>query len=154
MPVESLPTGIELYFESHGQGEPLILIPGTGFSGDVWLAHQVPVLSKSLKVILHDPRGCGRSTPSKGVYTIDQLANDVVALLDHLGIGSAHVLGHSMGGRIGLSMALNFPSRVKSRQSSQDAIKRRIKRVLCIFVFLEPSRPFQSTSGATQNMSF
>ena len=114
MPVESLPTGVELYFESHGQGEPLILIPATGFSADVWLAHQVPVLSKSLKVILHDPRGCGRSTHSKGVYTIDQLANDVVALLDHLGIGSAHVLGHSMGGRIGLSMALNFPSRVKS----------------------------------------
>lgn len=114
MPVESLPTGVELYYESHGQGEPLILIPGTGFSGDVWLAHQVPVLSKSLKVILHDPRGCGRSTHSKGVYIIDQMANDVVALLDHLGIGSAHVLGHSMGGRIGLSMALNFPSRVKS----------------------------------------
>ena len=55
MPVESLPTGVELYYESHGQGEPLILIPATGFSGDVWLAHQVPVLSKSLNVILHDP---------------------------------------------------------------------------------------------------
>jgi pimeloyl-ACP methyl ester carboxylesterase len=42
------------------------------------------------------------------------MANDVVALLDHLEIGSAHVLGHSMGGRIGLEMALNFPGRVKS----------------------------------------
>lgn len=114
MPVESLPTGVDLYYESHGQGEPLILIPGTGFSGEVWLTYQVPELSKSLNVIIHDQRGCGRSTHVQGVYTIDQMANDVVALLDHLGIRSAHVVGHSMGGRIGLSMALNFPRRVKS----------------------------------------
>ena len=85
MPVERLPTGVELYYESHGKGEPLVLIPSTGFSGEVWLADQVPELSKSLSVIVHDPRGCGRSSHPKGVYTIDQMANDVVALLDHLG---------------------------------------------------------------------
>jgi pimeloyl-ACP methyl ester carboxylesterase len=71
-------------------------------------------LSKALNLIIHDPRGTGRSTASQQVYTINQMANDVVALLDHLEIGSAHVLGHSMGGRIGLEMALNFPGRVKS----------------------------------------
>ncbi|MFQ5930358.1 MAG: alpha/beta fold hydrolase [Acidobacteriota bacterium] len=114
MPVQSLPTGVDLYYQSYGQGEPLILIPATGFSCEVWLAHQVPELSKSLNVILHDPRGCGRSTHLEGVYSIDQMADDVVALLDHLRIESAHVVGHSMGGRIGLSMALNFPGRVRS----------------------------------------
>ncbi|MGH7773229.1 MAG: alpha/beta fold hydrolase [Candidatus Binatia bacterium] len=114
MPVASLPTGVDLYYESHGQGEALVLIPSTAFSGEVWKPSQVPGLSRSLNVVIHDPRGCGRSTYVQGVYTIDQMANDVVALMDHLGIGSAHVLGHSMGGRIALSMTLNFPGRVKS----------------------------------------
>ena len=114
MPVAKLPTGVALYYESHGQGEPLVLIPSTAFSADVWKPHQVPVLSKSLNLIIHDPRGCGRSTVTQDVYTIDQMANDIVALLDHLSIRSAHVLGHSMGGRIGLSMTLNHPGRVKS----------------------------------------
>ncbi|MBI3062479.1 MAG: alpha/beta hydrolase [Deltaproteobacteria bacterium] len=114
MPNIKLPTGVDLYYESHGQGEPLVFIPSTAFSGEVWKPYQVPGLSKSLNLIIHDPRGCGRSTVKQEVYTIDQMANDVVALLDHLGIRSAHVLGHSMGGRIGLSMTLNYPGRVKS----------------------------------------
>ena len=114
MPNVTLPTGVDLNYESHGQGEPLVLIPSTAFSADVWKPYQVQGLSKSLNLIIHDPRGCGRSTVKQEVYTIDQMANDVVALLDHLGIRSAHVLGHSMGGPIGLSMTLNFPGRVKS----------------------------------------
>jgi len=114
MPNIKLPTGVDLYYESHGQGEPLVFIPSTAFSADVWKPFQVPALSKSLNLITHDPRGCGRSIVRQEVYTIDQMANDVVALMDHLGIRSAHVLGHSMGGRIGLSMTLNFPGRVKS----------------------------------------
>src|SRR5882724_9380840 len=56
----------------------------------------------------------GRSTHAKGVYTIDVMGNDVVALLEHLGLPHAHVIGHSMGGRSGLSIALNFPGKVKS----------------------------------------
>ncbi len=114
MPLQALPTGIELYYESHGQGEPLVLIPSTAFGGDVWLSDQVPELAETLNVVVFDPRGCGRSSHPQGVYTIEQMAGDVVALLDHLGIGAAHVLGHSMGGRIGLAMALDFPGRVKS----------------------------------------
>lgn len=114
MPSVYLPTGVDLYYESHGSGEPLVLIPSTGFSAEVWKPYQVPELSTSLNLIIHDPRGTGRSRSSQQVYTINQMANDVIALLDHLGIGSAHVLGHSMGGRIGLEMALNFPARVKS----------------------------------------
>ena len=114
MPVQSLSTGIDLYYESHGQGEPLVLIPSTAFAGNVWEPYQVPGLSKSLRLIIFDPRGCGRSSHPQGVYTIDQMACDVVALLGHLQIDAAHILGHSMGGRLALSMALNFPGRVKS----------------------------------------
>lgn len=114
MPVASLSTGVDIYFESHGQGEPLVFVPATGFSGEVWKPFQVPELSKSLNIVIHDPRGCGRSSRAATPCTIEQMACDVVALLDHLGLGSAHVLGHSMGGRIALAMALNFPGRVTS----------------------------------------
>lgn len=110
----NLPTGVNLYYESHGAGEPLVLIPSTAFSADVWKPYQVPQLSKSVNLIIHDPRGSGRSSARQQVYTLDQMANDMIALLDHLKISSAHVLGHSMGGRIALTMALNFPGRVKS----------------------------------------
>lgn len=114
MPNVNLPTGVNLYYESHGAGEPLVLIPSTAFSAEVWKPYQVPQLSKSVNLIIHDPRGSGRSTASQQVYTLEQMANDVIALLDHLEIPSAHVLGHSMGGRIALTMALNFPGRVRS----------------------------------------
>jgi 3-oxoadipate enol-lactonase len=109
-----LPTGVSVYYETHGQGEPLVLIPGTGFSCEVWKPFQLPRLSESLNLILHDPRGCGRSSRLQGSCTIDQMACDVAALLDHLEIESAHVLGHSMGGRIALALALNFPRKVRS----------------------------------------
>lgn len=109
-----LPTGVEIYYESHGQGDPLVLIPATGFAADVWHSHQVPELSKVMRVITLDPRGCGRSTRVTGVCTIDQLACDVAALLDHLKIDSAHILGHSMGGRIALALTLNHPAKIKS----------------------------------------
>lgn len=113
MPNIHLPTGANLYFESQGAGEAIVLIPSTGFSGDCWKPWQTP-LTERHQLILHDPRGCGRSVASQKVYTINQMANDVVALLDHLGVAAAHVVGHSMGGRIGLEMTLNFPGRVKS----------------------------------------
>ncbi len=114
MPIAKLSTGIDLYYESHGQGESIVFIPGTGFAGNVWADSQVKELSRSYRVVVHDPRGCGRSTHAKGVYTIGLMGNDVVALLDHLGVPQAHVIGHSMGGRIGISIALNFPGKVKS----------------------------------------
>jgi pimeloyl-ACP methyl ester carboxylesterase len=91
-----------------------VFIPGTVFSGNVCMETQVEPLSRSLQVIVHDPRGCGRSTHFKSVCTIDQMANDVAGLLEHLNLRSAHIIGHSMGGRIGLSLALNFPGKVKS----------------------------------------
>src|SRR5215212_1429030 len=113
MPNVKLPTGVDLYYETHGQGEPLIFVPSTAYSGDVWKPWQMP-LASSLQLIFHDPRGCGRSAPSQTLYTIEQMALDIAALMDHLKIPSAHLIGHSMGGRIGLEMALNFPGRVKS----------------------------------------
>jgi pimeloyl-ACP methyl ester carboxylesterase len=113
MPNVKLPSGVDLYYESHGQGEPLILVPSTAYSGDVWKPSQMP-LANTLNLIFFDPRGCGRSIAMQEVFTIEQMAMDIVALMDHLNIPSAHLLGHSMGGRIALSMTQNFPGRVKS----------------------------------------
>jgi pimeloyl-ACP methyl ester carboxylesterase len=113
MPNVKLPTGVDLYYESHGRGEPLILVPSTAYSGEVWKPSQMP-LASSLNLILHDPRGCGRSMATQNVYTIEQMAADIVALMDYLRLPSAHLLGHSMGGRIALSLTQNFPGRVKS----------------------------------------
>ena len=113
MPNVKLPTGVDLYYESHGRGEPLILVPSTAYSGEVWKPAQMP-LSESLNLIIHDPRGCGRSVAKQNVYTIEQMAADIVALMDHLKISAAHLLGHSMGGRIALAATQNFPGRVKS----------------------------------------
>jgi len=113
MPKVKLPTGVDLYYETHGQGEPLIFVPSTAYSGEVWKPSQMP-LAESMNVIFHDPRGCGRSVAEQSVYTIEQMALDIVALMDHLKHSSAHLIGHSMGGRIALSLAQNFPGRVKS----------------------------------------
>ena len=113
MPNVNLPTGINLYYETHGQGEAVVFVPSTAFSCEVWKPSQM-ALAQSAQLILHDPRGCGRTTITQQVYTINQMANDIVALLNHLKVESAHLVGHSMGGRIALEMALNFPGRVKS----------------------------------------
>ena len=113
MPNIKLPTGVDLYYEIHGRGEPLIFVPSTAYSGEVWKPSQM-ALASSLNLIFHDPRGCGRSVAIQQVYSIEQMAADIVALMDLLKITSGHLIGHSMGGRIALSLAQNFPGRVKS----------------------------------------
>ena len=77
MPNVKLPTGVDLYYESHGQGEPLIFVPSTAYSGEVWKPSQMP-LARSLNIVFHDPRGCGRSVAVQNVYTIEQMAADIV----------------------------------------------------------------------------
>jgi len=78
MPNVKLPTGVDLYYESHGQGEPLIFVPSTAYSGEVWKPSQMP-LARSLNIVFHDPRGCGRSVANQNVYTIEQMAADICA---------------------------------------------------------------------------
>ncbi|MFT4040623.1 MAG: alpha/beta fold hydrolase [Thermomicrobiales bacterium] len=101
----------DLYFEVMGDGPPLLLI--AGFSGNTtgWLPLQ-PALAEHFTLIMFDNRGAGRSATPPGPYTIPQMAGDAVALLDHLGVDRAHVLGSSMGGMIAQELALQHPSRV------------------------------------------
>src|SRR5689334_9480464 len=102
MPVSRVATGVSLYWDEHGAGEPVILVPPGTRSGAVWMPFQVPELSKHFRVITYDQRGVGQSEGPKTKYTIPLLAADLMALLDVIGVRRAHVLGHSIGGRVAL----------------------------------------------------
>ena len=94
MPVTTLPTGIDMYYEVEGRGEPLLLIMGTAADHTPWAA-QVAACRNQYTVITYDARGTGRSShPSDiGSYSMRVLADDAAALLRYLGIERAHVSG-------------------------------------------------------------
>ena len=103
--------GIELYYQVHGEGTPLILLHGgLGHSGH-W-KNQIPVLSEHYKVIAVDSRGHGRSTMTEQQISFELMASDIVALMDYLEIERAHILGWSDGGNIGLYLAIHHPERL------------------------------------------
>ncbi len=114
MSVAKLNTGVDLYYEIHGKGETVVLLQGTGFPCDVWREHPVSELKNQYQVLIFDPRGIGRSSKVEHFFTVYQLAADTVALLDHLKVDQAHIMGHSIGGRIGLAIAISNPGKVKS----------------------------------------
>ena len=101
-----------IYYESHGQGDPLVLIRGLGSNADHWYA-QLPDLSAHFRVIVFDNRGIGRSSDPGGDFSIRDMADDTVGLMDALHIEQAHVLGVSMGGMIAQCIAVEHPRRVK-----------------------------------------
>jgi pimeloyl-ACP methyl ester carboxylesterase len=102
---------IEMYYAVYGAGEPLILLHGGLGHSDVWGA-QIPALAGRFKVITADSRGHGRSTRSAQPYSYALMASDVLALMDHLKIGRASILGWSDGGIIGIDIAINHPERL------------------------------------------
>ena len=104
---------IQLYYEEHGQGEPLLLIMGLGASTLSW-SEQIPTFGREFRVIAFDNRGAGRSDKPAVPYSIALFADDTAGLLDALGIDSAHVYGQSMGGFIAQELALRHPQRVRT----------------------------------------
>ncbi|MHA1977617.1 MAG: alpha/beta fold hydrolase [Candidatus Hodarchaeales archaeon] len=104
--------GQSLYYEVHGEGPPLILIMGIGYDATLWGLHQVPAFSKNNQVIVFDNRDVGRSSQASGPYTIADMADDIVTVLDGLKIDRANVLGISMGGMIAQEFALRHPDRL------------------------------------------
>ena len=103
----------QIYYEESGQGPSLMLVPGLSGLGSFW-AEQVRELSRDFHVIVHDHRGAGRSTHSLIHYSVEQMADDALRLMDALSIDSAHVVGHSTGGAMAQVIALDHPRRVRS----------------------------------------
>jgi len=104
--------GISLYYETYGQGEPLIMLHGNGGSISSF-NRQIPFFEKYYQVIAIDSRLQGKSGGSTQNISYDLMASDFCALLDFLHIASANVLGWSDGGIDGIIMAMNCPERVK-----------------------------------------
>lgn len=102
-----------LWYECIGEGEPLVLCHGLGGNATVWW-QQVPVFGERYRLILWDQRGFGRSTDTNGVAGPVTAADDLVALLDHLEIDRAHLVGQSMGGWAALGLAVASPGRARS----------------------------------------
>ena len=104
--------GIKLYYETYGQGKPLLLIHGNGGSIRDW-RYQIPYFSQYYKVIAVDSRAQGKSIDNSDVLNYEMMTDDFAALLTHLKIDSAYVVGWSDGGINGLLLAIRHPEKVK-----------------------------------------
>jgi pimeloyl-ACP methyl ester carboxylesterase len=111
MPLAEL-ADVTLYYESRGDGPPVLLICGIPAIVSDWEPVAAGLAGAGYRVIVYDNRGGGGSTVTPGPYTTRQLADDADALLDELEIERAHVFGMSLGGMIAQEVAINHPDRV------------------------------------------
>jgi pimeloyl-ACP methyl ester carboxylesterase len=105
--------GIQLYYEIHGDGAPLVMLHSFGASGTAW-SPLVPEFAKTYRVILPDLRGHGRSTNPSGQFTHRQAALDIFALLDQMGVKSFKAIGASSGAMTLVHMATQQPARIEA----------------------------------------
>jgi 3-oxoadipate enol-lactonase len=123
---------VTLAYDRAGQGAPLILIHGFPLNRSIW-EDVKPLLTSTFDLLLPDLRGFGDSVSSAPAWTMADLAADIASLLDHLGIESAFIAGHSMGGYVALAFAQTYPQRVRglalvSSQTFSDPAERKAGR--------------------------
>jgi 3-oxoadipate enol-lactonase len=104
--------GTRLYWEEVGSGDPVLLIMGLGMNATGWW-RTIPLLAERYRVLAFDNRGVGRSDRPSGPYSVPQLADDAVAILDAADEQRAHVYGISLGGMIAQEVVLRHPERVR-----------------------------------------
>lgn len=104
--------GIELYYEVHGSGRPLVLLHGGLVSGESYQA-TLPALSANHQVVLVDLQGHGRTADIDRPIDHWLMADDIAALIDHLGLEGADVVGYSLGGGVALHTAAAYPKAVR-----------------------------------------
>jgi pimeloyl-ACP methyl ester carboxylesterase len=114
MPVATV-NGMNLYYEIHGKGFPVVLAHGYCASIRLW-RHQIPLLSQHYTVVAYDARGHGLSTAPAGKehYTLSALVEDMYGLLRHLDISQAYIAGHSMGGATVIGFAARHPEMTRA----------------------------------------
>jgi pimeloyl-ACP methyl ester carboxylesterase len=104
---------LNMYYEIHGQGEPLVLIHGLGSSSRDW-EYQLEYFASSYKVLIYDVRGHGQSDKPPGPYGVPIFTQDLAELMKALDISAAHICGISMGGMIAFQMGVDYPEMVKT----------------------------------------
>ncbi len=104
--------GLRMYYEVHGQGRPLVLLHGGLLTIDLSFGDLLPALAAGRQVIATELQGHGRTADIDRDLDVGLLAGDVAALLDHLSVDQADVLGFSLGGGVALQLALDHPDRV------------------------------------------
>jgi 3-oxoadipate enol-lactonase len=103
---------VEIYYEEHGKGEPILLAPASWWPSDAWNVSVVPFLSRRFRTIIFDCRGTGRSSKPRHGYTVAQFARDCIGLLEHLDIIRCHAVGFALGGQVVQAMAIERPDLV------------------------------------------
>jgi pimeloyl-ACP methyl ester carboxylesterase len=115
--------GLELYYEVHGDGEPLILLRG-GVGAIEMVGEVLPMLAEGRKVIGVDLQAHGRTADIDRPLSYEQMAEDVAALIGHLGFERADVMGYSLGGGVALQTAIRHPDAVRKLVAVSTAFKR------------------------------
>ena len=128
--------GIRMYYETYGEGEPLLLLHGNSES-IASFRNQIPELAKHFKVIALDSRGQGKSTEDGKKFTYELFADDTKSFLDALRLDSVNVLGWSDGGNTGLIMAMRYPQKLKrlavmgaNLYNNETSVKPEINKIL------------------------
>ncbi len=112
MPTVNL-NGFQHYYDDEGAGEAIVMLHGAMGSAHNFERH-VPILSQSLRVIVPDMRGMGRSEHVGELSSPSAWLEDLIALMDHLGLADAHIFGNSLGSRVGMRLAIDTPARARS----------------------------------------
>jgi 3-oxoadipate enol-lactonase len=105
--------GQSIYYEVHGEGEPLVCVMGLAADTLAWTL-QIPAFSERHKTVIFDNRDVGQSSQAKGSYAIADMAEDTLTLADALELDSFHLLGASMGGAIAQEIGLAAPERIRT----------------------------------------
>jgi pimeloyl-ACP methyl ester carboxylesterase len=105
--------GLTMYYEIHGQGEPVVLLHGSYMAIPSNWQEMIAALAKSRRVIAVEMQGHGRTADINRDFSYDNLADDIAAMLDYLKIGKADLIGYSMGGGVALNMAIRHPQNVR-----------------------------------------
>ena len=105
--------GLKMYYEVHGSGDPVVLLHGSFMTISNNWTGWIGELSKARKVIAIEMQGHGRTADIKRDFSYENLADDVAALLDHLKIPSADLIGYSMGGGVAMQCAIRHPEKVR-----------------------------------------
>ncbi|MFD1769881.1 alpha/beta fold hydrolase [Sphingobacterium suaedae] len=105
--------GIEMYFEVHGDGDPIVLIHGSFMTIPLNWSALIPRLAQDRKVIVAEMQGHGRTEDSQRTFSYEHMADDISALLKHIKVDSADILGYSMGGGVAFQMAIRHPKQVR-----------------------------------------